>query len=131
MRSSRESRTGTWIGIELSAHIQDRYVEVGIPEKKVKKLKEATAQLLSKTMRTVRALKMCTGQTNWDAGTLLTAVGLRPSSTPSSLRRTRTTRTPRKVAPRVVLRWFWLLGSGVNGAVVRRRHLDLQGAQAP
>ena len=50
-----QSRTGAWIGVELSAHSQDRYVEVVIPEKKVKELKEATVQLLAKTMVTVRA----------------------------------------------------------------------------
>ena len=36
-----------------------------------------------------------------------------------------------KVAPMVVLRWFGLLEPGFNGARVRRRRLDLRGAQAP
>ena len=43
-------------------------MEVVISEKKVKELKEATVQLLSKTMVTVRALKTYTWQTNWVAG---------------------------------------------------------------
>ena len=60
-----ERRTGARSDVELAAHIQDRYVEVVIPEKKVKELKEATVQLLSKTMVTVRALTTNTGHTNW------------------------------------------------------------------
>ena len=127
-------------------------MEVVIPEKKVKELKEATEQLLSKTMVTVRALRTYTGQTNWVAGalphsrwavTILYAVITDAVADDSDTSKSRTEgRAPKGGWCRwkykavhvkrveTVLRWFWLLWSGVNGALVRRHRLGHRGVQA-